>query len=125
MWRAIMLVVAAVLAQELAMAQDRFVTTALDLKQACESADLAELSFCRGFVGGFADAYQRALIEVNKALAKQGGRYTDVCMPEGMILASEQVRLVFVRWTAFHPEKLHIQAGAAVRWALMDAFPCT
>jgi hypothetical protein len=46
-----------------------------------------------------------------------------ICFPpEG--ISSEQTRRIVVKWLEDHPERLHMQAGALVFFALLDTFPC-
>jgi hypothetical protein len=75
------------------------------------TTDTAHGMRCIGYMQGYRDAV--ALSNNNPAF----------CVPSEA--TTEQLILVFLRWTGNHPETLHIDASLCARTALHEAFPCS
>jgi hypothetical protein len=74
------------------------------------TTDTAHGMYCIGYMQGYRDAVARS-------------DNPSFCEPSEA--TTEQLILVFLRWTDNHPETLHIAASLCARSALHEAFPCS
>ncbi len=86
-----------------------------ELLRACEGrGDLADISYCAGYLGGFNDL---------NALTGGLAGWSFFC-PPSTGASNDQLRLVFIKWARDHPEELNKGSRATVLMALAGAFPC-
>jgi hypothetical protein len=83
--------------------------SALEYKKLCELPGDGGRAGCDAVLGG----YVLALVYVPQTL---------ICLPSGFSV--EQLRLVFLKFAAEHPEMLHEDFGAILSVAATRAFPC-
>jgi hypothetical protein len=82
----------------------------LKIDDAIDSRDLDVIHGCLRFAWG----YLRAVTVMGDA----AGAYK---LPLGV--NDGQIKAVYLKWAAEHPEKLHLAAWGCASWALAEAFP--
>jgi hypothetical protein len=92
------------------------------LLEKCDSAGLADKSFCDGYVAAAIDSHA-TLINSLQAASEDRVVPKIYCLPKGGIVIGQAVR-VTVKWLHDHPEKLHLAGDILVAMAMKDGFPC-
>lgn len=91
--------------------------TAMDLVLNCK----AEVAPATAYDVGFCLGYMRGFIESATAASGSGQRPA-FCAPEAAPVG--QIKEIFLKYAADHPQYLHVTAVRIVQQSLVEAFPC-
>ena len=78
--------------------------------------------FCNGYVQGFVDAMRIEESLVDPKTMKAQLKKT-ICLPKSEVSTNE-LMLVFVKFTEDHPKLLHEDVSTVLHNALVKAYPC-
>lgn len=94
--------------------------TGLKLLQQCESRQVVDLQFCRGYLFGFIDRDTINSVIVS-GTGKPLGR-SMFCLDDGV--GAEQFRYAYITYAKENPQWLHEHARVTALPALSHTFPC-